>query len=48
MRFRQPLYVKEKKPEYKRHIRRVAIKELITNFKTQYILFKIINFIRNL
>ena len=47
MRFRQSVYAKEKKPEYKRHTRGVAIKELITNLKTQYILFNIRNFIRN-
>ena len=38
---------KKKKPEYIRHTRQVAIKELITNLKTQYIIFNIRNFIRN-
>ena len=39
--------IKKKKPEYIRHTRQVAIKELITNLKTQYIIFNIRNFIRN-
>ena len=47
MRFRKTLYGKDKKPEYKRHTREYAIKELITNLKTQYIIFKIRNFVRN-
>ena len=32
---------------YKRHTKETAIKELITNLKTQYILFNIRNFVRN-
>ena len=47
MRFRKSIYAKEKKPEQKRHTREVAIKELITNLKTQYIIFNIRSFIRN-
>ena len=37
----------KKNPEPKRHTREEAIKELITNLKTQYILFNIKNFVRN-
>ena len=47
MRFRQSITKEKKKHEYKRHTRGVAIKELITNLKTQYIIFNIRNFIRN-
>ena len=47
LRFRKSIYSKEKQPEYKRHTREVAIKELITNLKTQYIIFNIRNFVRN-
>ena len=44
--FRKSIY-KKKKPEYISHKRQVAIKELITNLKTQYIIFNIKNFIKN-
>ena len=47
MRIRRSIYMKDKIPEYKRHTKEVAVKELITNLKTQYIIFKIRNFIRN-
>ena len=44
--FRKSIY-KKKKPEYIKHKRQVAIKELITNLKTQYIIINIRNFIKN-
>ena len=47
IRLRRSIYVEDKKPEYKRHTREEAIKDLITNLKTQYIIFNIRNFIRN-
>ena len=47
IRLRRSIYAKDKKQEYKRHTREEAIKELITNLKTQYIIFNIRNFVRN-
>ena len=44
---RKSIYAKNKQPELKRHSREEAIKELITNLKTQYIIFNIRNFVRN-
>ena len=44
---RKSIYAKNKQPEIKRHSREEAIKELITNLKTQYIIFNIRNFVRN-
>ena len=39
--------VKYKRPEYQRHTKEVAVMEVITNLKTQYILFNIRKFVRN-
>ena len=47
MRLNKSSYMKDKRPGYERHTKVVAIKELITNLKTQYIIFKIRNFVRN-
>ena len=44
---RKSIYAKDKQSKYKRHTREDAIKELITNLKTQYIIFNIRNFVRN-
>jgi len=38
---------KYKRPEYQRHSKEVAVKEIITNLKTQYIIFNIRKFVRN-
>ena len=38
---------KYRRPDYKRHPKELAIKELITNLKTQYIIFNIRNFVRS-
>ena len=45
LRIRKSIYKKEKKEE-KRKSKRLAIKELVTNLKAQYILFNIRDFIR--
>ena len=45
LRIRKSIYKKEKKKE-KRKSKRLAIKELVTNLKAQYILFNIRDFIR--
>ena len=44
---RKSVYSKDRKSDNKRHTREEAIKELITNLKTQYIIFNIRNFVRN-
>jgi len=38
---------KYRRPDYKRHPKELAIKELITNLRTQYIIFNIRNFVRS-
>ena len=38
---------KYKRPQYQMHSKEVAVKEVITNLKTQYILFNIRKFVRN-
>ena len=38
---------KYRRPDFKRHPKELAIKELITNLKTQYIIFNIRNFVRS-
>ena len=40
-------FTKYRRPDYKRHPKEIAIKELITNLKTQYIIFNIRNFVRS-
>ena len=46
IRLRKSIFGNNKKTEMKRHTKEEAIKELITNLKTQYILFKVKTFVR--
>ena len=47
MRISRTTFGNSRKSELRRHTKEEAIKELITNLKTQYILFNVKNFVRN-
>ena len=47
IRLRKTIFGNNKKTEMKRHTKEEAVKELITNLKTQYIIFKVKTFVRN-